>query len=169
VLFFNYRQIRLQFTWLVAICLSACSFRENKVEKDEVSLNSNKPPAYIQKAWNARYDYDTERRLLVPKYAGSRWGAVQQYKEDGRLEYQDWWVRDLQVEELSAAPNTLISTFIDEDGNLTKIDLEQLRDDQSVEISEEEQEVFIEDDESEPIEPIESNDPPLDPFSPFGP
>ena len=45
---------------------------------------------------NARYEYDNERRLLIPKYAGSRWGAVQQYKEDGHLEYQDWWVKDLR-------------------------------------------------------------------------
>lgn len=169
MIFSKYRQIRLLFIWLAAIFFSACSFRENKVENEEVSLSSNKPPAYIQKAWNARYDYDTERRLLVPKYAGSRWGAVQQYKEDGRLEYQDWWVRDLQVEELSAAPNTLISTFIDEDGNLTKIDLEPTSDDESEEIFKDEEAVLIEEEKSEAFEPEESNDPTLNPFSPFGP
>ena len=49
---------------------------------------SGQPPAYVQKAWDARYSYDADRRLLVPEYAGSRWGAVQQYKEEGELVYQ---------------------------------------------------------------------------------
>ena len=54
------------------------------------------PPAYVQKAWNAKYDYDEEKRLLVPKYAGSRWGSIKEYREDGRLSYQDWWVAILK-------------------------------------------------------------------------
>ena len=74
------------------------------------------PPAYVQKAWNAKYDYDKERRLLVPKYAGSRWGSIQEYREDGRLSYQDWWVRDVKVEDLDEEPDTEVANLIDEDG-----------------------------------------------------
>jgi len=74
------------------------------------------PPAYVQKAWNAKYDYDKERRLLVPKYAGSRWGSIQEYREDGRLSYQDWWVRDVKVEDLEEEPDTEVINLIDEEG-----------------------------------------------------
>ncbi len=85
--------------------------------------NSNlggRPPSYVQKAWDARYSYDADRRLLVPEYAGSRWGAVQQFKEEGHLVYQDWWVRDVRKEELEESPDTKITSFLDEDGNLTQ-------------------------------------------------
>ena len=74
------------------------------------------PPAYVQKAWNAKYVYDKERRLLVPKYAGSRWGSIQEYREDGRLSYQDWWVRDVKVEDLEEDPDTEVNNLIDEEG-----------------------------------------------------
>ena len=112
----------------------SCSFRKEKEQGDNLEIQSNKPPAYIQKAWDARYDFDNERRLLIPKYAGSRWGAVQQYKEDGSLEYQDWWVKDLQREELAPVPSTEITTFIDEDGNLTEVKLDE-PEDQDLEVS----------------------------------
>ena len=85
-------------------------------------LKSNmggRPPSYVQKAWDARYAYDADRRLLVPEYAGSKWGAVQQFKEEGNLVYQDWWIRDVRKEELEESPETEITSFIDEDGNLT--------------------------------------------------
>lgn len=82
---------------------------------------SGQPPAYVQKAWDARYSYDADRRLLVPEYAGSRWGAVQQYKEEGELVYQDWWIRDVRSEDLEAAPDTAITSFLDDDGNVTII------------------------------------------------
>ena len=59
--------------------------------------------------------------MLVPQYAGSRWGAVQQYKEEGQLVYQDWWVRDVRSEDLEAAPDTAINSFLNEDGNLTML------------------------------------------------
>jgi len=85
------------------------------------SVNGGHPPAYVQKAWDSRYTYDPDRRLLIPKYAGSRWGAVQQYKEEGQLEYQDWWIRDIRTEELESAPVTKITSLINEDGNLTSI------------------------------------------------
>ena len=125
---------------LVSFLAFACTHRDQTLENEEIKVSSNKPPAYIQKAWNARYDYDTERRLLVPKYAGSRWGAVQQYKEDGSLEYQDWWVRDLQREKLSPTPSIEITTFIDEDGNLTQVRLEDAVEKEAGDLSEEVQE-----------------------------
>ena len=31
---------------------------------------------------------------------GSRWGAVQEYKEDGTLVYREWWERDVKKEDL---------------------------------------------------------------------
>jgi len=155
---------------LLTLFVSSCSFRIEKVQGDNLEIQSNKPPAYIQKAWDARYDFDHERRLLIPKYAGSRWGAVQQYKEDGSLEYQDWWVKDLQREELVPAPSTEITTFIDEDGNLTEVKFDE-PEDQALEVSdsrdeetENNQQAFSpEIDETETIEPA------LSPFSPFDP
>jgi hypothetical protein len=69
----------------------------------------NKPIATVEKAWVARHKYDHERRLLIPMVGGTRWGAVQEYKEDGTLEYKDWWVRDVKMEDLQASPSkTLI-------------------------------------------------------------
>jgi hypothetical protein len=85
------------------------------------STGGSRPPAYVQKAWDARYSYDSDRRLLVPEYAGSRWGAVQQYKEEGKLVYQDWWVRDVRSEDLEASPDISITSYLDDDGNLTLI------------------------------------------------
>ena len=77
------------------------------------------PQLMFKEAWDARYTYDADRRLLVPQYAGSRWGAVQQYKEEGVLEYQDWWIRDVRAEDLESSPDTVITSFLDEDGVLT--------------------------------------------------
>lgn len=101
--------------------------QKNTVRADQSNLGTSlkgQPPAYVQKAWDARYSYDPDRRLLVPEYAGSRWGAVQQYKEEGELVYQDWWVRDVRSEDLEGSPDTEISSFINEDGNLTLISKE---------------------------------------------
>ncbi|HAW96991.1 MAG TPA: hypothetical protein DCX67_00490, partial [Opitutae bacterium] len=56
----------------------------------------------IEKAWVARNHYDHERRLLVPKVGGVKWGAVQEYKEDGTLVFRDWWERDRKIEDLEA-------------------------------------------------------------------
>lgn len=93
----------------------------SELKKDPVGPH---PPAYVQKAWDARYTYDSDRRLLVPQYAGSRWGAVQQYKEEGVLEYQDWWIRDVRSEDLESSPDTQITSFISEDGVVTEIPVE---------------------------------------------
>jgi len=68
-----------------------------------------KPIATVEKAWVARHKYDHERRLLIPMVGGTRWGAVQEYKEDGTLEFKDWWVRDVKIEDLEAKPSTTLS------------------------------------------------------------
>ena len=105
------------FLSLVAASLSSCATR-NLAEDHEDSVSQMmgaKPPAYVQKAWSAKYVYDEEKRLLVPKYAGSKWGSIKEYREDGQLTYQDWWVRDVKVEDLDASPETQISNLIDEE------------------------------------------------------
>ena len=73
------------------------------------------PPSMVEKLWLARHHYDEERRLIVPKVGGSRWGAVQEYTADGNLVYRDWWVRNLKVEDLEAAPSTEIEVVREED------------------------------------------------------
>jgi len=111
----------LPFIW-VALVLGSCAKKSdsNLPVGLQNASRGGRPPAHVQKAWDARYSYDADRRLLVPEYAGSRWGAVQQFKEEGHLVYQDWWVRDVRREELDASPDTRITSFLDEDGNLTK-------------------------------------------------
>ena len=162
--------VNFQCLLLATLFVCSCSFRKEKEQGDNLEIQSNKPPAYIQKAWDARYDYDNERRLLIPKYAGSRWGAVQQYKEDGSLEYQDWWVKDLQREELAPAPSTEITTFIDEDGNLTEVKLDE-PEDQDLEVSDsgDEETESNQEDFSPEIDSTENVEPALSPFSPFDP
>ncbi|MDE0576546.1 MAG: hypothetical protein OSB39_06350, partial [Opitutales bacterium] len=54
----------------------------------------------------ARHTYDHDRRLLIPVHKGTRWGAVQEYKEDGSIVFRDWWVRNVKVEDLEANPET---------------------------------------------------------------
>ena len=110
------------FVWGAISCSKhSGTAHSSDLKKDSVSGH---PPAYVQKAWDARYTYDSDRRLLVPQYAGSRWGAVQQYKEEGVLEYQDWWIRDVRSEDLESSPDTKITSFISEDGVVTEIAVE---------------------------------------------
>jgi hypothetical protein len=106
----------------VALVLGSCAKKSDNTLPVGLQNASKggRPPAHVQKAWDARYSYDADRRLLVPEYAGSRWGAVQQFKEEGHLVYQDWWIRDVRKEELDASPDTRITSFLDEDGNLTE-------------------------------------------------
>ena len=107
-----------------SLVLISCGTKSSypTAEKDNLpAVSSGRPPVYVQNAWDARYSYDADRRLLVPQYAGSRWGAVQQYQEEGQLVYQDWWVRDVRSEDLEASPDTSITSFINDDGNLTFI------------------------------------------------
>ncbi len=114
------------FVSLVAASLSSCATR-NLAEDHENSVSQMmgaKPPAYVQKAWSAKYVYDEEKRLLVPKYAGSKWGSIKEYREDGQLAYQDWWVRDVKVEDLNASPETQISNLIDVENPVPSIKAE---------------------------------------------
>lgn len=79
-----------------------------------------RPPAAVEKAWLARHQYDPERRLLVPRYSGARWGSILEYTEDENLVYRDWWIRDLKMEDLDAEPNTRLVPFSQMDGGLEK-------------------------------------------------
>ena len=119
----SFRHLTCSFMILCFLHASSCSRKHSDSLPAEIveSTGGSRPPAYVQKAWDARYSYDPDRRLLVPEYAGSRWGAVQQYKEEGRLEYQDWWVRDVRSEDLEASPDISITSYIDEDGNVTQV------------------------------------------------
>jgi len=103
------------FLLIVTAYLSSCTNRNSHWEQEtEVSKRTGvSPPAYVQKAWDAKYVYDEEKRLLIPKYAGSKWGSIKEYREDGQLAYQDWWVRDVKVEDLEASPETHMSNLID--------------------------------------------------------
>ena len=117
------RNLTCSFMILCFLIASSCSRKHSDSLPAGVveSTGGSRPPAYVQKAWDARYSYDSDRRLLVPEYAGSRWGAVQQYKEEGKLVYQDWWVRDVRSEDLEASPDISITSYLDDDGNLTLI------------------------------------------------
>ena len=119
----SFRNLTCSFMILCFLIASSCSRKHSDSLPVSIveSTGGSGPPAYVQKAWDARYSYDSDRRLLVPEYAGSRWGAVQQYKEEGKLEYQDWWVRDVRSEDLEASPDTSITSYLDDDGNLTLI------------------------------------------------
>ena len=81
----------------------SCSEKRGYSYRSKQANISRKPVADVEKAWMSRYKYDNERRLLIPMVGGARWGATQEYKEDGTLEYKDWWVRDIKI------PNALIS------------------------------------------------------------
>ena len=166
------RILTCSFMILCFLIASSCSRKHSDSLPAGIveSAGGSRPPAYVQKAWDARYSYDSDRRLLVPEYAGARWGAVQQYKEEGKLEYQDWWVRDVRSEDLEASPDTSITSYLDDDGNLTLIV-------QNVDLDANESEEFspsvkstvdpISEDAS-PFPPVEKETPfEPSPFSPF--
>ena len=91
---------------LVLLFLSSCGKNQYRPRAE---LYIQKPGAKVEKAWVARNRFDQERRLLIPKLGGARWGAVQEYKEDGTIEFKDWWERDVKIEDLEASPSTAIS------------------------------------------------------------
>ena len=105
-------------SFVIVVIISSCAkeYPRSDFESSNSRMMGASPPAYVQKAWNAKYDYDEEKRLLVPKYAGSRWGSIKEYREDGRLSYQDWWVRDIKVEDLEEDPDTEVINLVNEDG-----------------------------------------------------
>ena len=91
---------------LVLLFLSSCGKNQYRPRAE---LYIQKPGSKVEKAWVARNRFDQERRLLIPKLGGARWGAVQEYKEDGTIEFKDWWERDVKIEDLEASPSTVIS------------------------------------------------------------
>lgn len=89
-----------------SILFYGCGNKEGYSYRSKELNRSKKPIATVEKAWLARHQYDHERRMLIPMIGGTRWGAVQEYKEDGTLEYKDWWIRDVKIEDLEARPST---------------------------------------------------------------
>lgn len=132
------RIVRISFIFLVILFFQSCSnsrYRQDVSVEQRLIIN---PPSMVEKLWLARHHYDEERRLIVPKVGGSRWGAVQEYTADGNLVYRDWWVRNLKVEDLEAAPSMEIEVVREEDSSsrppvlgISGIDLEQPETDNS--------------------------------------
>ena len=73
--------------FLVVLVLVSCGTKPTYPAADNhnVPAETGRPPAYVQKAWDARYSYDADRRLLVPQYAGSRWGRCNNTKKKANL------------------------------------------------------------------------------------
>ena len=122
------------------------------------------PPSMVEKLWLARHHYDEDRRLIIPKVGGSRWGAVQEYTADGDLVYRDWWVRNLKVEDLEAAPSTDIEVVREEDST-TRPPILGIS---GIEMDDSAEQTAIEPVESEPAFPV-SPVGEADPFSPISP
>ena len=111
------------------IFLYGCGNKEGYSYRAKELNHLKKPIATVEKAWLARHQYDHERRMLIPMIGGTRWGAVQEYKEDGTLEYKDWWIRDVKIEDLEARPSTKLN--LTENNNIKQtplgnIDLDSL-------------------------------------------
>ena len=98
------------FFLILLLLLCSCDGNRSAHQYRNISpAFDRKPVSKIEKAWIARHQYDHERRLLIPKLGGARWGAVQEYKEDGTIEFKDWWERDVKIEDLEAVPSTVLS------------------------------------------------------------
>ena len=117
----------LIFFCLVVAIFSSCSRSGKYGQKNSMDINLRRPPAAVEKAWLARHQYDPDRRLLIPKYSGARWGSILEYTENENLVYRDWWVRDVKMEELSAEPSTTLVPF---DQIKTGVEREQLEPEQ---------------------------------------
>ena len=90
------------FTFFLGSCRSVAEYRGTRAP----GFASPYRVASVEKSWMARHKYDHDRRLLIPVHKGTRWGAVQEYKEDGSIVFRDWWVRNVKVEDLEANPET---------------------------------------------------------------
>ena len=99
------------FICLVAAIFSSCNRSGKYGQNNSKDIKLRRPPAAVEKAWLARHQYDPDRRLLIPKYSGARWGSILEYTENESLVYRDWWVRDVKMEELSAEPSTKLVPF----------------------------------------------------------
>jgi len=143
---------------------SKTNYKQEITAEQRLILN---PPSMVEKLWLARHHYDEERRLIVPKVGGSRWGAVQEYTADGNLVYRDWWVRNLKVEDLEAAPSTEIEVVREEDTTarppvlgISGIEVDQDGNDPS------EEPVMVEQPEASATDPFPGDSPADDPFAP---
>lgn len=143
---------------------SKTNYKQEITAEQRLILN---PPSMVEKLWLARHHYDEERRLIVPKVGGSRWGAVQEYTADGNLVYRDWWVRNLKVEDLEAAPSTEIEVVREEDTSarppvlgISGIDTDQDGNGPS------EEPVMVEQPEASTTDPFVGDAPADDPFAP---
>ncbi len=99
------------FLVLTTLIFFSCKSNVGYSYRSNIGKDVRKPIANVEKAWMARHNYDHERRLLVPMVGGTRWGAIQEYKEDGTIEYRDWWVRDVKMEDLDPTPSTSLGTL----------------------------------------------------------
>ena len=97
--------------FLMVIFFSSCSQTEKYSQNPSKKTQLRRPPAAVERAWLARHQYDPERRLVVPKYNGARWGSILEYTEDENLVYRDWWVRDVKMQELTPEPSTQLTPF----------------------------------------------------------
>ena len=98
------RNFVLNLFFLSLLC--GCQYKDNHTYNSVNMVSYKKPLAVVEKAWTARHQYDHERRLLIPMIGGTRWGSIQEYKENGTLEYKDWWIRDIKIEDLESNPST---------------------------------------------------------------
>ena len=96
--------------WGFGGLLSSCNSSAEYPGRQGPGFVSPYRVATVEKSWMARHKYDHERRLLIPVHNGTRWGAVQEYKEDGSIAFRDWWVRGEKREDLEANPSTDIVT-----------------------------------------------------------
>lgn len=101
----------LPFISVIILLFTNCNHSASNAKLREQETKLRRPPASVEKAWLARHHYDPERRLLIPRYSGARWGSILEFTEDETLVYRDWWIRDVKVEDLDAAPNTRLTPF----------------------------------------------------------
>ena len=99
------------FSILILTFSFGCSRSTQYSKRNNEEVKLRRPPATVEKAWLARHHYDPDRRLLIPRYSGARWGSILEYTEDENLVYRDWWVRDVKMEELKAEPSTKLVPF----------------------------------------------------------
>ena len=174
---------------LVAAILSSCNRSGKYGQNNSNDIKLRRPPAAVEKAWLARHQYDPDRRLLIPKYSGARWGSILEYTENESLVYRDWWVRDVKMEELSAEPSTKLVPFYQiesgMEGEQPETEQEEFNDNGDVEGG---GELFVPqatnpepspddstsdfpfapmEDSSAPMEEIENEAPNADPFAPL--
>ena len=91
-----------QFLCLVLLLFCSCNTGKNYSYRSQAAIFYLFRVANVAVVLRVLYNYDPERRLIIPMIGGSRWGAVQEYKEDGTLVYREWWERDVKKEDLES-------------------------------------------------------------------